>query len=128
MKAARPVYSGCLAPAGLLSHPSCSLPHSPPSQPTSTPPPDHRARRRSGMANPQQDAIKRQEQIEEDEFEEFEVEDWDSRDEDPQNQQLWEQDWDDDNIDDDFSQRLKAELERQMQQKKQEQQPAPETK
>jgi 26 proteasome complex subunit DSS1 len=57
--------------------------------------------------------------------------DWDSRDEDPQNQQLWEQDWDDDNIDDDFSQRLKAELERQMQQKKQEQQqqqPAPETK
>ncbi|EFN53521.1 hypothetical protein CHLNCDRAFT_136604 [Chlorella variabilis] len=74
------------------------------------------------MAQPQQETVKRQEQIvEEDEFEEFEVEDWDSRQEDPKNQHLWEQDWDDDNIADDFSQRLKAELVRQQQQQQQQQ-------
>lgn len=45
--------------------------------------------------------------------------DWDASAEDPQNAALWEQDWDDDNIQDDFSQRLKAELQRQMQQQQQ---------
>ncbi len=42
--------------------------------------------------------------------------DWDARQEDPQNQKLWEQDWDDDNTNDDFSRRLKAELAKQQQQ------------
>ncbi|PSC73955.1 26S proteasome complex subunit DSS1 [Micractinium conductrix] len=69
------------------------------------------------MATPQEPAKQQQpapEQIvEEDEFEEFEAEDWDARAEEPQNAALWEQDWDDDNIEDDFSQRLKAELQRQ---------------
>lgn len=45
--------------------------------------------------------------------------DWDASAEDPQDAALWEQDWDDDNIQDDFSQRLKAELQRMMQQQQQ---------
>eukprot|EP00890_Picochlorum_soloecismus_P002980 jgi/Picsp_1/3683/NSC_06520-R1_---NA--- len=44
----------------------------------------------------------------EDEFEEFEVEEWDRKEEDPENEELWEQDWDDDAVNDDFSQKLKA--------------------
>ncbi|KAL4459201.1 hypothetical protein ABPG75_014080 [Micractinium tetrahymenae] len=73
------------------------------------------------MAEPakQQQQPTQEQIVEEDEFEEFAVEDWDASAEDPANAALWEQDWDDDNIQDDFSQRLKAELQRQMQQQQQ---------
>jgi len=33
---------------------------------------------------------------------------WDRKEEDPENEELWEQDWDDDAVNDDFSQKLKA--------------------
>lgn len=47
----------------------------------------------------------------EDEFEEFEVDEWSMAQQDLNDDELWEQEWDDDAVGgDDFSQRLKAEL------------------
>lgn len=49
----------------------------------------------------------------EDEFEEFEVDEWNMAQQDLNDDELWEQEWDDDAVGrDDFSQRLKAELNR----------------
>lgn len=74
------------------------------------------------MATPQEPQASKEptqaQVVEEDEFEEFQVEDWDASAEEPANAALWEQHWDDDNINDDFSQRLKAELQRQQQEGK----------
>mmetsp|Transcript_17315 Transcript_17315/g.31066 ORF Transcript_17315/g.31066 Transcript_17315/m.31066 type:complete len:83 (+) Transcript_17315:28-276(+) len=47
---------------------------------------------------------------EDDEFEEFPQETWGQKDEDQEDEKLWEDNWDDDDVDANFSEQLRAEI------------------
>lgn len=63
------------------------------------------------QAQPQPDQVDLLE--EDDEFEEFPAESWTSKDQDAEDDALWEDNWDDETQDDEFTNKLRAELQQQ---------------